>query len=72
MAFLIPKPKAPAAQPTPAAPERSDADIAEAAAQQRKKFYGGSPGRRSTLGAGAGLGVMGLYPTSAAKLLGDV
>jgi len=68
MAWLLPQSKMNAPKPAPAAPQRTDADIAEAAAEQRRRLYADSPGRRATLGGG--LDVMGLYSTSAAKLLG--
>lgn len=67
MSFLAPKAQKPTTA-VPAAPERTDADIQDMAAQQRRKFYQEFPGRRSTLGGG--LDVMGLYPTSSARLLG--
>jgi hypothetical protein len=52
MSWLIPQPKAPK-PPTPVPPpERTDAEIAAAAAEQRRRLYGQAPGRRSTLGGG--------------------
>jgi len=66
MGFLSPsKPKPPEQTPPP---RQTDAEVAEAAAEQRRKLYQEAPGRRGTLGGG--IGVMGMYSTSAAKLLG--
>ena len=64
----MPKIQKPPDQPVPKAPIRSDAEIAQAAAEQRRRFYQDYAGRRSTLGGG--LDFMGFYPTSSAKLLG--
>lgn len=68
MSFLFPKVETPKAPDVPAPPRRTDAEISEAAAEQRRKLYQEAPGRRGTLGGG--LDVMGMYSTSAAKLLG--
>lgn len=47
MSGLISKPPAP--KPTPPAPERSSAEVASAAAEQRNRFYGAQSGRVSTM-----------------------
>ena len=68
VSWLLPQSKMNVPEAAPAAPQRTDADISEAAAEQRRRLYQEAPGRRATLGGG--LDVMGLYSTSAAKLLG--
>jgi hypothetical protein len=62
MAFLIPKPDVPKVPPPPSPRSYSDAEIAAAAENQRRKLYGDAPGRRATLGLG------GLSPATAAML----
>jgi hypothetical protein len=69
MAFLLPKTNAPKPPPAPAAPQRTDAEIAAAAAEQRRKLYQDAPGRRSTLGGG--LDPVAPYVTASARLLGS-
>jgi hypothetical protein len=68
LAFLTPQIKQPKQPAAPRAPERSDTEIAEAAADQRRRLYGEMGGRRSTLGGG--LDAPGHYATSSARLLG--
>jgi hypothetical protein len=68
LAFLIPDMPQPKKEPPPPAPRLSDSEVAQKAAEQRRKLYAESPGRRSTLGGG--LDVMGFYPTAQARALG--
>lgn len=61
--------KAPQVKDSPPAPERTSAEIADAAAQQRNRFYSGSSGRAATI-LSNGLG-SNEVSSAAVKLLGN-